>query len=384
MLTTFDRYLTGRLLHTFSLLFLAAYGLYVVIDLFMNIDDFQENAAKGLEAAGGSRHLILFSGIAEYYLFRAFEFFEMAGPILIVISVITVLGLLRKSSETFPLLAAGIPAFRLLRPLLFSAVVLNACLILNQEFVIPSLAVQLQKPRGSQTAEVQRVDPVYDYSNFLMHIAGDQVLVDSQTLIGASFSLPEAQLSTRSCVLKAEQARFITADGRTTKRSGWLLQNVQGQFDPAVLTETGRERIHAVRDGKDVFIESEVTFDQLYNRGKNLKLLSSWQLIRRIQNPSTGKVPLRSQSLALHSRITRPILCLLSITIALPLVVRRESHSLITNMAVCSAVLGVSYAVTQACTALGSSGMLEPDMAAWLPVILNGAASTWTASLVQT
>lgn len=384
MLTTFDRYLTGRLLHTFALLFLAAYGLYVVIDLFMNIDEFQDNAAKGMESAAASRHMLLFGGIGRYYFYRAFEFFEMAGPILIVISVITVLGLLRKSSETFPLLAAGIPAFRLLRPLLLSAAVLNLCLIVNQEFMIPALAVQLQRPRGSETTEVQRVEPVYDYSNFLMHIDGDQVLVDSQTLIGASFSLPETHLSTRSCVLKAEQARFITADGRKAKRSGWLLQNIQGEFDPSVLTSLGRERIHAVNDGQDVFIYSEVTFDQLYNRGKNLKLLSSLQLIRRIQNPSTGTVPLRSQSLALHTRITRPILCLLSITIALPLVVRRESHSLITNMAVCSAVLGGSYALTQACMACGSSGLLAPDLAAWLPVILNGAASTWTANLVQT
>jgi hypothetical protein len=28
--------------------------------------------------------------------------------------------------------------------------------------------------------------------------------------------------------------------------------------------------------------------------------------------------------------------------------------------------------------------MIEPDLAAWLPVILNGMASTWAAGLVQT
>lgn len=116
MFTTFDRYLLGRLMHTFIVLFVSAYGLYIVIDLFTNIDDFQENTASNFQ---------LLSQIVIYYLYRTSQFFEMAGPMLIVISVITVLGLLQKNSETFPILAAGIPAFRLLKPLLLAAAILN-------------------------------------------------------------------------------------------------------------------------------------------------------------------------------------------------------------------------------------------------------------------
>ena len=106
--------------------------------------------------------------------------------------------------------------------------------------------------------------------------------------------------------------------------------------------------------------------------------------MQQIQNPSTGLNPLRARSLALHSRITRPLLSLLSVSIALPLVLRRESSSLIANMAVCAGVLGCSFGLTHVAIALGGSGVIEPDLAAWLPVIVNGMASTWTASLVQT
>ena len=373
MFTTFDRYLLGRLLHTFAVFFVAAYGLYIVIDLFTNIDDFQENSISNLE---------LFRRIFEYYTYRACEFFEMAGPILIVISVIVVLGLLQKHSETYPILAAGIPAFRLLKPLLIAAAILNGALIANQEYVIPSLAVQLQTPRGSKTAQVQKVEPVYDYWNYLMHIDGDQVLVQSQTLVGASFTLPKPEIVSQICVLKAEKATFV---GETQKHgSGWLLQNLTGVLDTELLTEVGRTRVIPSSNGKDVFIVSEVSFDQLYNRGRNMKLLSSMQLIQRIQNPSTGPMPVRGQSLALHSRITRPFLCLLNIAIALPLVMRKESHSLITNMVVCACVLGMLYTVAQGCFALGAIGQVSPDFAAWLPVILTGVVSTWTSGLVQT
>lgn len=373
MNTTFDRYLLGRLLHTFGVFFVAAYGLYIVIDLFTNIDDFQQESASLFD---------LFLRISEYYLFRSAEFFEMAGSILIVLAVIAVLGLLQKNSETFPILAAGVPAFRLLKPLLIAAAVLNVALIANQEFIIPALAVQLQTPRGSAASRLQSVEPVYDYSNALMHIDGEFVVVEKQTLLDASFTLPYPELARRIETLKAESAVFVNAAGR--RPSGWLLRNLTVAFDPDVLTDLGRQRVLPHDNGKDVFVVSSVSFDQLYNRGRNLKLLSSAQLIHRIRNPSTGQVPVRGQSLALHSRITRPILCLLTIAMALPLVIRRESRSLILNMAVCALVLGFFYAFTQGCLAMGSSGMLRPDLAAWLPVIVCGVASTWTAEYVQT
>lgn len=373
MVTTFDKYLLGRLLHTFAVFFISAYGLYVVIDLFTNIDDFQEKTGASLD---------LFLRIGEYYAYRASEFFELAGPVLIVVSVIVVLGLLQKHSEHYPILAAGIPAFRLLKPLLISTAILNGALIANQEFLIPSLAVALQTPRGSKTAQVQKVEPVYDYSNDLMHIDGDQVLVHNQTLIGASFALTKTNLVTQNCVLKAEKATFVSETDK--HRSGWLLQNLVGVLDTDVLSEQGRKRIIPGSNGKDVFIISEVSFDQLYNRGRNLKLLSSMQLIQRIQNPSTGPMPVKGQSLALHTRITRPFLCLLNVIIALPLVMRKESYSLIANMVFCAGILGALYMIAQGCFQLGSLGLLPPDLAAWLPVIIAGVISTWTSGMVQT
>jgi len=378
MFTTFDRYLLGRLMHTFVVLFVSAYGLYIVIDLFTNIDDFQENTSSNFE---------LLTQIVIYYVYRASQFFEMAGPMLIVVSVITVLGLLRKNSEIFPILAAGIPAFRMLKPLLLAAAILNGALILNQELIIPNIAVQLQTPRGSRVAQVQKVEAVYDYSNYRIHIDGEQVLIDSKTLIGASFGVTAADLCTRDCWLTAEKAQFIhKSENRILARpqSGWLLQNMQDVLDETYFTEEGRRRIIPCNNGKDVFIVSDVSFDQLYNRVRNVQYLSSLQLIERIRNPSTGPRPLLRQSIALHTRITRPLLCLINIAIALPLVFRKESHSLITNMAVCAGVLGLFYAFAEGSFALAGKGLLAADMAAWLPVIVTGIASTWTSGLVQT
>lgn len=377
-MTTFDRYLTSRLLNTFVVFLVATYGLYVVFDLFTNFDDFSRPNADGSDRS----QLQVGYAILRHYAFRLAEFFEMAGPILIGVAAIAVLGLLEMKHESHPVLAAGIPAFRLLKPLLIGTALLNLLLIVNQEFVLPTIAAELQTPRGSDSATVQKVDPVYDYSNHLMHIDGEQVIVEERKLVAASFFLPE-KLTSVPFSLDAEEAiyQFETE----AHPAGWLLRNLTGPFNADVLTSEGRERILAHPNGKDVFVVSDVGFDDLYNRGRNLQLLSSMQLLHRIRNPSTGLKPVRSQQVALHARLTRPILSLLGVSIALPLVMRRESQSLILNMTICAAVLGALYVLTQASLMVGgSTPFLRPDLAAWLPVIVIGAASTWTAGYAQT
>jgi len=372
LLTTFDKYLLNRLVHTFAVFFIATYGLFVVIDLFTNIDDFMRDGDSTLHMAGG---------IAKYYAYRAVEFLEMAGPTLIILAAVAVLGLLERHSESHPILAAGVPAFRLLKPLLIGAGGLSLLLVLNQEFLMPSLAVELQTPRGGNSAQVQKVDPVYDYTNYLMHIDGREVIIEERRLVQASFNLPR-ELARQSYALEADSAVFHSATDNHP--AGWLLENLTGLFDESLLTKEGRERVIPRNNGRDVFIVSDVSFEHLYNRGRNLKLLSSKELIERIRNPSTGFMPVQSQSLALHSRVTRPLLTLLSITIALPLIMRRESKSLIMNMATCALVLGVFYGFFQGCLAMGSGHFLRPDLAAWLPVIVMGGTSVWTTGYVQT
>ena len=390
MFTTFDRYLLGRMLHTFIVFFVASYGLYIVIDLFTNIDAFQAEAQKAADTVRLSgapewtqKDLMLKMAhqISIYYAFRLSDFLEMAGPILVTISAVAVLGLLEKNSESHPLLAAGIPTFRLLKPILTGTAALNLLLIGNQELVMPAIAVELQTPRGKDHATKQQVIPVYDYSNYMMSIDGESVSVAESRLDAATFYFTP-ELADGGCTLRAESAIYLHGDAEHP--SGWLLRNQTGVFNAKLLTQEGRERIIPRPNGKDVFVVSEVSFDQLYDQGRNPKLLSSQQLVKRIRNPATGSVPVRRQSLALHARITRPLLSLLTAAIALSLVMRKESMGLIVNLAICGLVLAISFGIAQGSLMLGNAGLVRPDIAAWFPVVLTGTTSVWTAGYVQT
>jgi lipopolysaccharide export system permease protein len=389
MLTTFDRYLMGRMLHTFVVFFVATYGLYIVIDLFTNIDAFQleaQAAADEAQRSGNpwSAHYTLIDmtrRITLYYSYHLSEFLELAGPLLITIAAVAVLGLMEKHSESHPVLAAGVPAFRLLTPLLLTALALNIVLLVNQEVVMPRIAVSLQTPRGKEHTTKQSVTPVYDYSNHMMHIDGESVSVEEARLDGASFGLTK-HLVQDGCTLRAESAIFLKQT--PVHPSGWLLRNLTVVFDPDRLTAAGRDRILPRPNGKDIFVVSDVSFEQLYEQGKNPKLLSSLELVSRIRNPATGKPAVLRQSLALHSRVARPLLSLLSVMIALPLVLRRESGDLIINMAVCGVVLAAVFGFAQGSLLAGGANLIPPALAAWLPIVVTGTTSVWTSGYVQT
>ena len=371
------------MLHTFVVFFVATYGLYIVIDLFTNIDAFQMETEKASPTVSSAQSALatMVRKIALYYLYRSSDYLGLAGLILVSISTMAVLGLMEKNSESHPVLAAGIPAFRLLKPFLMGTAALNFLIICNQELIIPSIAVELQTPRGRDQTIKQEVIPVYDYSNHMMSIDGESVSVAESRLDTATFYLPP-ELAQGGCALRAESAIYLPANDRHP--SGWILTNQTGVFDPKLLTDEGRKRIIPKSNGKDVFVASEVNFDELYYQGRNPKLLSSMQLVKRIRHPATGSVTVRQQSLALHSRVTKPLLSMMGAAIALPLILRKESTGLVINLAICSCVLAAIFGITEGSLLLGNAGLIRPELAAWLPVVFAGTTSVWTSGYVQT
>ena len=116
MASIFDRYLLRRYLSTFLILFVSTYGLYVVIDGFSNVDDFQVRADTTGE---------MLQAMAKHYSYQSTAFFNMMAPILAIISVLVVVAMLYKQTEITPMLSAGVPVSRLMRPFLAGAVLVN-------------------------------------------------------------------------------------------------------------------------------------------------------------------------------------------------------------------------------------------------------------------
>ncbi|MBC7818542.1 MAG: LptF/LptG family permease, partial [Planctomycetaceae bacterium] len=198
--TTIDRYLLGRFWHVFGIGYVATVGLFVVFDGFTNIDAFQDRA-------GGASSLIVLGRMAEFYGYQSLVMFEMVGPILTVIATMVVFSLLLKNRELHPILSAGVPAARLVVPMLIGTLAVNGLLMLNQEVLLPAVADELLKPIGTSGQDTQRVYVRRDFSSHI-EISGEGLILTEQKLLRPEFLLPAPEINSEITTLRAEHAIY--------------------------------------------------------------------------------------------------------------------------------------------------------------------------------
>jgi len=371
-LNTFDRYILRRFWHVFAIGFVATFGLYVVFDAFTNADEFQADASGTVDMLGR---------MSLHYFFQAFPFFDLVGPILVVLAAMGVFALLQRQSEIYPVLSAGIPTWRLAVPIVVGTLTIVLGLTINQELIIPSVADRLQAPRGNDSATMNVVQTARDHARNI-EITGQSLHLGERRIDQAEFLLPVPDVVLEPTTIRAEKAVQFAADG--PRPAGWLLTGVSQKYRDLILTDAGKTVAYPFPTEDDLYIVSDVTIDQLYNRSTSFKYLSTVELVQRIRNPAFGIVSIRNQTLHLHERLTRPLLILFSVLIAIPMTMKRESRGLLANMATCTAILGFLFLVTQVSMQLGRLNIVDLDLAAWIPVVICGATTSWLSGSVQT
>lgn len=373
---TFDRYLLRSFFHTFGVCFITTFGLVIIIDLLENLDEF-------LTRNGGKGTASLMKSIAECYAYQSVFFLDRAGPALTIISLMVLLVLLQRSGELHPLLAAGIPMYRVLTPLIVASTGVYALLALNQEFVVPQIAHAAYETRGGGDATRHDVESFNDHSTRIC-IDGKSIRLSNRTIDQASFVLPAPTLVNEITTLEAPTATFYPAKGK--RPAGWLLRQVTPS--PAELrqrlTESGRETVWLPENSPNVFVVSAVTSDQLCQRSSSYSLLSTTELLQRIRCPAFGLVSVHRLVLHFHARLVQPLLNVIAILIVVPLMVRRESPGIVADSALCGFVLASLFGVVQGCQVLGMSQIIPADLAAWLPVMVGGAISAWLSGVIRT
>ncbi len=374
MFTTFDRHLFHRFLYAFAVLFIASVGLYAVVDGFMNLDDFQ----KAAQDDGGLALLLV---MARHYAVQSSMLLDLLGPTVAVLAVMATLGLVMKHGELHPLLAAGIPTYRVCLPFVWGMLALNGLMIANGELIIPQVADQLQVTKSNSADDAQAVDSQYDPQSRI-HISASSLRLADRTLVQPDFLLPSPTIVEDQQMVSAESARYYGA--RNKFPAGWLLKNPHPHFESLQLTDEGARRVLADRSSGDIFIASSVTPSQLYNRGGSYRYLTTRDLLKRIQIPAGSGSSARALIMHLHGRLTRPVITLIGVFLVVPLIARREKMSLVQNVAACMAVLGLVYGLSLAGMMLGQAAILKPEIAAWGPLLFGGGLCAWLTGSVRT
>lgn len=376
VVTTFDRYVLRRFWHVFAIGFLATYGLFVVFDAFSNADEFQGKDNR-------PAHVVALR-MLQYYTLRSIEFLDYVGPTLAVISVMAVFALLQRQREIFPVLSAGVPTYRLAVPVLVGVLSIVLVITINQEVVIPRFADQLQANRGQEKATIQRVEIARDFVSEVT-VTGKKLHLSERRIEDAEFLLPVGSVVFEPVTLRAREAIHFPAKGN--RAAGWLLKDAQPAFAEIRLTDHGRTLVYGRvtnPDSRDLYVETDVTIDQLHSRGSSIRYLSTADIVQRIRNPAFGLIAIRGLTERLHERLTRPLGIVFFTMIAIPLTMKKESRSLIANLALATLVLGALFGVSLGAVQLGKINVVPLAFAAWVPLVLAGTVAMALSNRVQT
>lgn len=126
-----DRYVTISFLKNYFLSFFVLIGMYIVLDMVFNFEDFATVKVK----LGSTSALVLY--VAEFYFYQILVYFvHLAGIIPLVAAAFTLMRMIR-FNEVSAMLSAGVPLPRLALPIVVCALALNGLLYLDQEVLLP-------------------------------------------------------------------------------------------------------------------------------------------------------------------------------------------------------------------------------------------------------
>ena len=363
------RYLLRQFVQVFVICFSSMMGLFVVIDAFGNLEEFVRY---------GDKHGGAMAVIAQYYAYRSLSFFDGTSAIVTLIAAMFTLANFQRFNEMTALLAAGIPKWRIIKPIIVAAGVITLAAVVNREVIIPACRDHLSRDVhdlwGEKAKEVYpRRDDLTD-----VLIQGKQSIAKTQQIREPTFLLPAAWDAPFK-ELRAANAFYRPAeDGRP---GGYLLKGLTQPKSLAKSPSLPRQGTPVVLTPRDCswlapdecFVVSEITFDQLSGNEHWLQLSSTWDLIRARRNPSLALGA--DVAVAIHGRILQPLLDMTLLFLGLPLILRGGNRNIFVAVGLCMGVVVGFMIVVAAMQYLGSSYLIPPDLAAWCPLILFAPAA---------
>ena len=293
-----DKYVGRNFLIGYVIAFGVLIGLRVIIDLFVNLDEFTEHADMSIGQ-------VLKSMITYYGLNMTLYFRDFAGMITIVAASFSISRMVR-SNEFVALMASGVSLRRVLAPILFLSVLLTALSVINQELFIPPLGDRLTRDQ----------DDISGQESFGVRFITDE---HGSLIFARRFDVNVGRLVDPTILLRRRNPNIET------------IWNITGQIvaQSAIYDdEAGLWRLvngtHTQKDSEkapqvmDSYASDLTPRDIPLRRKSEYKSLLSWSELRALerQGASKDRAQLYSQ---MNFRVTDPIINLTMLMVCLPI-----------------------------------------------------------------
>jgi len=360
-----DRYLIREFTYSYVVSVLIMISLYIVLDLFANIDEFVE---------GDKPTEQIVKEITSYYAHHSFLYFaQVAGMITLVAACFT-LARLQRNNELTAILAGGISLYRVALPIIVVGLLFNGLWVVDQEIVIPRIAHKL----------VLGHDEASGKSSFALWFLKER----DNRLLSAVMYNPEKRTMEQMIVLERDN------DGRLVAKLS---------ADEAVWDEQRKcwklirgKRYSRVSAGADFVIKGKmdktpVTYYYSDWTPNELLLRQSlgwtWYLSYRQLTDLLKKpylVPHISEvQSARHVRLTQPLINILLLLLGMPFFLNREPHNVLLSVGMCLLVAILCFMLGFVSGNVASTTS-HPALAAWLPIMVFGPVAAILMENIKT
>jgi len=371
MITTLDRMILVSFFRSYAIVCTSLLSLYVVLDLFTNIDTF----GKSGNIVGITKHIF------GYYSAQIVLIFDRLAESITLLAAMFTVSWMQRNNELLPQLSAGIPTRRAILPVLLGAAITLTFGPLNQELIIPEVADRLVAPRDDlEGARAVPLMGAYDPSG--VHIEGMAGFRNDRKVIRfyATFpeTLPNGQPSPSGMIhLQAEEAIYHPP-GADELTGGWELSSTT----PATIDGQLPPNLKQIQPGKFFLKTADTDFDAV-SRGAGWFLFAPSEKLRELLARAE---PRRQSKVAVlfHMRITRPLGGALLVLLGLSVILHNPNRHVFISSGL-SMGIGMGYYIcTLACKFLGDSGYVSPPLAAWIPLLIYGPLTLASVDAIHT
>ncbi len=374
-----DRYIAKNFLIGYVIAFLVLMGMRIVIDLFVNLDEFTERSAD-IGTFGVIRNIFSFYGLNSLLFFRDF-----AGMITVVAAAFS-FGRMVRSNELVAVMASGVSLKRTIGPVIFLASLLTGVLVIDQELVIPPFADRLARSHDAIPGqESYNVRFISDENGSL--IFSQRFDVGTSTLYNPTILLrrPGSKDDVRDVTgwIVADQAVYNEQADRWEFRSQdtgtgqWIHSGLLTEKDPA-------------KPSRNIeYYTSDLTAKQIPIRQESeyMSLLSLRQLTA-LAGQNTKVRDLAQLYSQRHFRITEPVINLLMLLVSLPVLVCRDPKSMKSAVLISFTITSACFIITFVCRMLSTEQVVfdrvMPEFWAWLPVFIFAPAALMVLDSMKT
>jgi lipopolysaccharide export system permease protein len=357
-----DRYVAKNFLVGYFIAFCVLVGLRIIIDLFVNLDEFTENADLDT--------LAVIKNIFTFYLLNTTLYFrDFAGMITVVAAAFS-FGKMVRYNELVAVMASGVSLKRIIFPIVFLALLLTGMLVIDQELIIPPLADQLVRSQSDVPGrETYRVRFISDGNGSLINSL--KFDVETSTLYNPTIELRRQikpgiwEVTGRIDADKAvynKQADRWDLYTRSSETGEWLSHGL--------LFEKG--------SGKGLqpvpFYKSDIRARDIPVRCESEhKTLLSLRQLRALEAQKIHIKDTAQLSSQKHFHITDPIINLVMLMISLPILVCRDPKSVKSAVMISFTLTGACFIFTFVCKILATEFIFNrvmPELWAWLPIFI--------------